>query len=252
MHETKNGTGDDKVPRVATALTVAVVIFVVAVLLPKLILSSAVPRLITTQALELLLSLAAIIVLGKNKFADYGFSTPGARQQGNGTGTRWVGICLTAPLLGIVATPLILVLGGGGNPLVRSLSIPQMILFVWISSSIIEEVFTRGFLQGHVSVLGGSYVKLLFFRVELPVLISALFFASMHFVLLLTGVDAITMLVIFLFTFSLGLLAGYLRAKTGSLIPAIVAHVLANIGGMIGGIVYSLINFMITGKLPGA
>ena len=95
-------------------------------------------------------------------------------------------------------------------------------------------------------------MKLLFVRIELPVLISALFFACMHFTLLFAGVDATTMAVTFLFTFSIGLMAGYLRAKTGSLIPAIAVHMLANIGGMIGGIIYTLINYMITGKLPGA
>ena len=147
---------------------------------------------------------------------------------------------------------MILGLGGTGNPLAKGLSFPQIVLFVWIFSSIIEEVFTRGFLQGHLSVLSGKHMKLLFVRIELPVLISALFFACMHFTLLFAGVDATTMAVTFLFTFSIGLMAGYLRAKTGSLIPAIAVHMLANIGGMIGGIIYTLINYMITGKLPGA
>ncbi|MFH1699682.1 MAG: CPBP family intramembrane glutamic endopeptidase [Candidatus Zixiibacteriota bacterium] len=144
----------------------------------------------------------------------------------------------------------IFALGGNGNPLVKSLTFLQIVLFVWIFSSIIGEVFTRGFLRGHLSVLSGKYFRLLFVRIELPVLISALFFACMHFVLLFAGVDATTMVVVFFFTLSIGLMAGHLRAKTGSLIPAIAVHILANIGGAIGGIIYTIVNYLITGKLP--
>ena len=238
--------------RIATALLVAVGIFLIAILLPKIVLSGALSRLMTTQGLELSLTLLAIVIFGGSKFSEYGFCKPRASQPPAEGGIRWVPICLTAPLLGMVATPLILGLGGTGNPVVKSLSFPQIVLFVWVFSSIIEEVFTRGFLQGHLSVLSGKHVKLLFLRIELPVLISALFFACMHFSLLFAGVDVPTMAVTLLFTFSIGLMAGYLRSKTGSLIPAIAVHMLANIGGMIGGVIYMLVNFAITGKLPGA
>jgi membrane protease YdiL (CAAX protease family) len=236
--------------RVTTAILVAIGIFLIAIVLPKLLFSSVLPAIMTTQGLELLLSLLAIAVFGKSKFSEYGFCRPGANQQPVKSRSRWIGISLMAPFLGIVATPMILGLGGSGNPLVRNLTFPQIILFVWILSSTIEEVFTRGFLQGHLSVLSGKYFRMLFIRVEMPVLISALFFACMHFALLFIGVDTATMVVTFLFTFSIGLMAGYLRAKTGSLIPAITVHILANIGGMIGGIIFTFINFLITGKLP--
>lgn len=236
--------------RVTTALSAAIGIFLIAIVLPKFLFSSVLPKLMTTQGLELSLSLLAIAIFGKSKFSEYGFCRPKVSQQPGEGRTRWIRISLAAPLLGIVATPLILGLGGHGNPLVKNLTFPQIVLFVWVFSSIIEEVFTRGFLQGHLSVLSGKYFRLLFLRIELPVMISALFFACMHFALLFGGVDATTMAVIFLFTLSIGLMAGHLRAKTGSLIPAITVHILANIGGMIGGVIYTLVNYLITGKLP--
>jgi membrane protease YdiL (CAAX protease family) len=77
-----------------------------------------------------------------------------------------------------------------------------------------------------------------------------LFFGAMHLVLLLAGADIQTTAIIVIFTFSLGLLAGHQRAKSGSLIPAIVLHALANVGGILGGIVYVLITIVTTGKLP--
>jgi membrane protease YdiL (CAAX protease family) len=240
----------NNVSRVTTALFVAAGIFLIAVILPKLLLSTALPRLMTTQGLELFLALLAIVIFGKSKFSEYGFCRPGSRRQPAEGGTRWLHLALMAPLLGMVATPLILGLGGHGNPVVKSLTFPQIVLFVWVFSSIIEEVFTRGFLQGHLSVLSGKYIRLPFFRVELPVLISALFFACMHFSLLLAGVDAVTMTVTFFFTLSIGLLAGYLRAKTDSLIPAVTVHMLANIGGMLGGVIYTIVTYLTTGSLP--
>ena len=237
--------------QVITALLVAVVIYLIAVVMPKFVIDNFVPKILTTQGLELLLSLLAIAIVGKGMFSKYGFCLPRVVEPGE-SGTRWMRSAAFAPLLGIVASPLILVLGGKGNPMVKQLSLLQIILFIWVFSSIIEEVFTRGFLQGHLSSLSGKYCRFLSFRIEFPVLISSLFFAFMHLALIFTGVDATTMIVTIFFTFSIGLMAGHLRAKTGSLIPAIVVHMLANIGGMIGGIIYAIINFLLTGKLPGA
>lgn len=244
-------TATNSTSRTVTALAVALGIFIVAVVLPKLVLTGAIPRLATTQGLELLLSLAAIMVIGKGRFSEYGFRRPLATRP-DGTRTRWIVISLMAPLLGIAAALSILGLGGKGNPVVRSLTLPQIVLFVWVSSSLIEEVFTRGFLQGHLSSLSGRYLRLLSVRVELPVLISAVFFACMHLVLLLSGIDAVTMVVTFLFTLSIGLAAGYLRATTESLIPAFAVHILANVGGVIGGIIYAVFSLLTGGKLPGA
>jgi membrane protease YdiL (CAAX protease family) len=238
--------------RVVTALAAAIVIALASIVFPKFILTGAVAKISLTQTLELTLSLLAIVILGRGRFAEYGFRLPKKDGGTAATEYRWLTLSLFAPLLGMAATIAVLTLGGNGNPVVKQLSLPQIVLFVWIFSSVIEEVFTRGFLQGHLSVLSGRYIKLLFFRIELPVFIAAFFFACMHLVLPFVGADAVTTVVIWLFTFSLGLLAGQLRARTGSLIPAIVVHVLANIGGMIGGIIYNMISFIISGKLPGA
>ena len=123
--------------RVVTALFTAAVIFLIAVVLPKFLFSDLLTKLMTTQGLELALALLAIAILGKGKFADYGFCRPGANPQAGQSKPRWIPIMLAAPLLGMAATPLILGLGGNGNPLAKSLSFPQIVLFVWIFSSII-------------------------------------------------------------------------------------------------------------------
>ncbi|MFH1699683.1 MAG: hypothetical protein ABIE07_03765 [Candidatus Zixiibacteriota bacterium] len=91
--------------QVTTALSVAIGIYVIAIVLPKLIFSSVLPGLMTIQGLELILSLLAIVVFGKSKFSEYGFCRPRASQQFVKAKTRWIRISLIAPLLGIVATP---------------------------------------------------------------------------------------------------------------------------------------------------
>lgn len=237
--------------RLLITLLVAIFIFAIAIILPKLLITGPINKIATTQILELGLSILAIGILGKGRFREYGFCLP---QPGSITPSRlasWFYPAVAAFVVGALATLALLGTGGSGNPLVKQLSLPQMILFVWIFSSTIEEIFTRGFIQGHLAPLSSISVKLLFFRVDLPTLISALFFASMHFSLLLSGVNTTTMTVTFLFTFSLGLIAGHQRARTGSLLPAIGLHMLGNIGGLCGGIIYAVIRILSGGRPPG-
>ena len=225
--------------RTLVAISVSIGIFVFGALMPKLLITDKLIGALTSQGLELSLSLLAIVILGKSKFSEYGFCLP-SRGRYSESRIRWGFISLAALPLGAGASLIMLGLGGSGNPMAKSLTLPQIILMVFIFSSIIEEIFTRGFLQSHLSVLSGRSIRLFLIRIELPVFISGLIFACMHFSLLLMGVDRITMTVIFFFTFFVGLIAGYIRQETGSLIPAILAHMLANLGGMIGGILYKI------------
>jgi len=236
--------------QIIIAIVAAVFIFLIAILLPKLIFSNAVAKISATQILELALSILAILILGKGRFAEYGFRLPAPELTQSYRMARWLTYGIAALILGALATVALLVTGAAGNPIARQLTFPQIILFVWIFSSTIEEIFTRGFLQGHLSrfIETGRTISLL--KVNIPALIGALFFSLMHLSLIASGVDLKTIIILLIFTFSVGLLAGKLRAETRSLIPAVGVHMLANIGGVIGGIVFSIISFIVTGKIP--
>jgi membrane protease YdiL (CAAX protease family) len=223
-------------------IAVAIAIFGIAWVLPKVLVSSVFPSRLTTQALTLVLSLLAIVLLGKRRFAEYGFKRPNRHDSSKAKKIRWMPISLTAALLGVAASLTMIGLDGTGNPMARQLTLPQILLFVIILAPVTEELFMRGFVQSHLSSLSGKYVGLHTFRVELPVLISATCFACFHLHLPFLGADAVTAVTIFFFTFSIGLLAGHLRARTGSLVPAIVAHSLANVAGMVTGILYRVIS----------
>ncbi len=101
------------------------------------------------------------------------------------------------------------------------------VVFIWIFASICEECFTRGLLQSLLSPLSGTGFML--FRrwfLGAPVLFSALFFGLMH----IPVAREMGPIVVILATL-LGLVAGYYRQQTGSLIPAVIVHMLFNIGG---------------------
>ncbi|HOP05773.1 MAG TPA: CPBP family intramembrane metalloprotease [candidate division Zixibacteria bacterium] len=239
---------DNNSSRIIETLSISFGIFFTAVVLPRLLIDGGTLKIATTQALELILSLGAILVVGRGDFIAYGFCRPARDPYGR---IQWLVPVLVAPVVGAAASILTLACGGSGNPTAKQMTLPEIILFIWILSSTIEELFTRGFLQSHLGPMNGRRIHFLFWHIELPAFISAVFFAAMHLVLLFAGVDAVTMITVLLFTFTIGLLAGHTRAGTGSLYPAIGVHMLGNVGGMIGGILYSVYTVLSGGRLPG-
>jgi membrane protease YdiL (CAAX protease family) len=106
------------------------------------------------------------------------------------------------------------------------------VLFVWAYASISEEIFTRGLLLGFVGDLRNYGINLLGrWRLSVPVLFSAFYFGGMHIVRRGTmGSGVVSVIVL---ASLLGLVTGYYRERTGSLIPAVIIHALFNIGGML-------------------
>lgn len=235
---------------IVTALLVAAAIAVAAIVVPRLVASGLSLRIVLTQLIQLLLPLLAILLLGKGNCAAYGFRRPNREMmQAKGTPCWWIW-GPGAFALGMAATFAMLISGGGGNPLIKELSLVQIVLFVLISASIVEEVLTRGFLQGHLLRVRSMNRDVTPLGINLSALISAVFFAAMHLVLFLRGIDIVSLLITLIFAFSLGLLSGQLRARTGSLLPSISVHMLANIGGVGGGIIYAIITVLTGGTLP--
>jgi membrane protease YdiL (CAAX protease family) len=100
----------------------------------------------------------------------------------------------------------------------------QIVLLFWIGASIQEETIFRGLIQsivgrklGDVSI-GGSLSAAAF--------IVAILFAIVHIPMGIFTVGA---------AFVVGLLAGELRVRSASLIPAIIVHALVNIVGTLWG-----------------
>jgi membrane protease YdiL (CAAX protease family) len=179
----------------------------------------------------LLASLLLITILSQARFSTYGFRLPKG---------RWL-----APLAlfscGISAIAFLgeKTLPGQGLPFAQEYTFLEQVLRVWIYASIAEELLTRGLIQGYLSPLSDRGLSLGSLRLSIPVIVGAVFFGLMHLGLLTIGIEGSTVAQIVVFALLVGLVAGYYREKTESLIPPIVAHALANATGSVLGLIWS-------------
>lgn len=190
----------------------------------------------------LLISLALILLTGKGNWKNWGFVRP-VQFRFLKTTLVTIGIVLAALVAGNVIFTL--VLGhlfptGNNTGFPPHQSMVEMILTVWIWSSICEEVLVRGLVQGFIQDTGRRI-----FRLSVPVLLSGLFFGSMHLTLFLAGMGLWFVCMIVFFTTTVGILAAYYREKTGSLLPAIWIHFVANVVGSLPLILLTLLHLPI-------
>ena len=178
-----------------------------------------------------------ILIVNKGKLTDYGFTF--------GRKIRYVKIIILSFVIGIVTmliTGIIVnILNSffpveGGEHFASKYSFLETVLYVWILASISEEVLTRGLIQGFLMPLRKYGFRIFKRFISAPVLIGALFFGAIHIMLLTTGMNAYMVFAVVVTCFILGLMAGYTREKTGSLIPAIIVHMVFNIGGAFLGL----------------
>ena len=181
------------------------------------------PPSFVTHSVMLALSFAAMLLLSKGRLDLYGL-TKGSYEFSPRI-LMWV---LPTAVLSVVSA--VASRGGQGAVGPIQLTKPQMVVFIWIYASISEETLTRGLLQTLLSgnaKVGAAAPR----RLSMPVLVSGLFFGSMHIVLVKSmGAAAVPVILLAVF---LGLVAARYRERTGSLLPAIIVHALFNIGGML-------------------
>jgi membrane protease YdiL (CAAX protease family) len=173
----------------------------------------------------LLASLILIAILSKGRFSTYGFRLP--------KGSWFIRLALLSCGISALASILGHVLPGEGLTFAEDFTFLDNVFRVWIYASVAEEILTRGLIQGYLSPLSDRGVSLGRLRISVPVIVGAIFFGAMHLGLLTMGIDASTVMQIVVFAFLIGIVAGYFREKTGSLIPAVIAHALANVAGWI-------------------
>jgi len=181
------------------------------------------PPSFVTHSVMLALSVAAMSLISKGRLDLYGITR--GTYKFNPRIVMWVLPTAVLSLASTVASP-----GGQGTGGPFELTKSQIVVFVWVYASISEETLTRGLLQTLLSrnaQVGAAAPR----RLSMPVLVSGLFFGSMHIVLVKSmGLAAVPVILLAVF---LGLVAARYRERTGSLLPAIIIHALFNIGGML-------------------
>ncbi len=171
-------------------------------------------------------SVLFIILIPKEKFREYGFVWS--------LNFSIVKIILVSLMLGFLSFLInkLLPESNVAHP-AASFSILEKILFIWVWASISEEILTRGLIQGFLSPLKHYGINLFNKFISVPVIVGAIFFGIMHFALLSLGVNLLSVINIVIFGIVLGLIAGYQKEKTNSLVPAIIVHFCFNVGASI-------------------
>lgn len=178
----------------------------------------------------LVASFTVILILSRGKAAAYGLRVPTSFPLGQ--------IALLSCGVSALFNLTLKFLPTEGLLFLRDYSFVQKIIFVWIYASVAEELLTRGLVQSFLAPLAERRYAFGRLRISLPVIVAALFFGAMHLALLAMGVDAYTVILVVICALALGLVAGHFREKTGSLVPAIVAHSLANVTGTAIGMLW--------------
>ena len=181
------------------------------------------------HTLMLVFSILLIVIINKGKLKGYGFTWNIKFPIGK--------LILISILLGFLPSIIIMVANFSGEDFpVSDFSWLEKIIYIWFWASICEEVFTRGLIQGFLFPAKHIGFNVLNHFISLPVIIGAVFFGTMHFMLLTFGMAFFTVLIIVVFGIILGIIAGYYREQTNSLVPAIMVHMCFNIGGSLLGL----------------
>lgn len=182
------------------------------------------------KSFMLLLTLVTMWVMHRKAGLYYGFSW--GENLSYGRFTRWAVILGFIGLLSVVVLNVIHFVLTKKPPVgFPPENLVSRILFIWVWSSLVEEVLFRGLFQSMVCGLDRTVFTIRKAPLTMAVLLSGGAFACLHLTLLFQGMDWVFVMGIFINTLLLGLLSGYLREKTGSLIPAIYVHIIFNIVG---------------------
>jgi membrane protease YdiL (CAAX protease family) len=183
----------------------------------------------------LIVSLVLIAADRRRSFADYGFRAP--------LSPRWLRQILLGGAIGSLATTLIIATPAEGmRATLAGFGLLDLVLWIWLYSTFSEEIFTRGWYQTAIS--SGEKAASASASASAPVAWSAILFGTLHFSLLVAGADLWTVVIIVSTTTALGFVAASARQRSGSLWPAIVAHLSFNVAGTFTGIILTIISMI--------
>jgi membrane protease YdiL (CAAX protease family) len=177
-----------------------------------------------TSSITICIAMLLIAIVGKRRFAQYGFKLPKGSD---------VWKPLPVGFVFGIAINVLAELGRVELAWMGQIPFPYLILLSWIGVPIQEELIFRGLFQGYLAAHIKSSVKIWRWRLTVPALIGAIVFSLVHLALLSVEAALGGVLFIVVGAFILGIIAGYFRAETGSLIGPIIVHSLFNLTGTV-------------------
>jgi len=169
---------------------------------------------VAIQTTFLTLSVIIMFLLSKGRLRNYGFRI-----------NLYYSI-LSLPVSLVVAFPLSFVstyFGRGFNPQVISENFYGLIFISLFLAPVGEETLFRGLLEGYLLEKNNRGIA---------VILPAVLFSLMH-ILPYYRTSLAYLVLLLVNSFILGVIAGYFRMKSNSLIPAFLTHVVFNLSGMI-------------------
>jgi membrane protease YdiL (CAAX protease family) len=177
------------------------------------------------QVLMAVVAILFMLALGRGKLTSFGLRWPSRIPW-----LRLIGVTFaTEAVVSLAFLPAPM---KGPGHFAGDYSLVQTIVGILVIASFCEEVVARGLVLSFLAPLAQRGVRIRRLHLSLPVIVAALFFAAMHIPLLIMGIDPWMGVSILVSAFLLGLIAGFYRERSGSLLPAYVAHMLANVFGM--------------------
>ena len=196
-----------------------------------------IPNSCFTQVLMLLLSGIAIWAMNKN--LNFCIALPKFKKS---IKPFLIGVLITF-VVNILMNIITVSVGGKvtAHPLLLKMNVLQNFLFVFLLASIAEELLFRGFFQNSLKSLRNRGMTILKCRFSLPVIISALAFSLAHLGLISAGVDYLFLIRIVIFTFIIGITAGYYQEKNeNNTSYAIIVHMGGNLFGVLSAFLLSI------------
>ncbi len=183
-----------------------------------------------TQAVYLVVSMTLMLILTRGRLGRYGFRWPALKPT--------LLAILTAAVLQVLLLVVMMVsVSMFGPPMMTGrlvgqmgTSVPRTILAVWLIASTCEELFYRGLLYGFMEPLKSRGVSVGGLYISLPVAVCALMFGLGH-LCVMSFMPGVVVANIVLATTVCGFVAGYIRERTGSILPAILVHMTFNAVG---------------------
>lgn len=199
-----------------------------------------VPRQLVLKGSMIALSFGLMLLIGRGRRV-WGFGAPRSWIEGTLFPT------IAGGLLGAVCSGLILGLGLPPMAGVSEMGLVNVILVVWFGSTISEEIFVRGLVQGWMQPLEGEAKGSGFSGPVARVIASGALFGALHLSLFLTSNDPRTSWMIVGATTLLGLVCAWSRERSKSLVGPLLAHFAFNVCGVIGGAAVMIARMLLGG-----
>ena len=182
-----------------------------------------------------LLSIVAIYSL--KKYVKYRIALPKFK-----TLLKPIGLGLLVSILSGMIMSITLIISSGNNSSeiqmpASNLSVSQIIIFVFIYSSIAEEMLFRGFLLNILKPLKERGISIFKRKISLAVIISAIMFGLYHIIPFDSDDSMIYTVGMVISPALLGIIAGYYQEKYNNNVYAIIVHMAGNLIGVIGTII---------------